>query len=89
MEVHFVMFHWKCILLCFSGSAFCCVSVEVHFVVFQWKCPVCNKAAEVDNLMIDGFFMELLKYVLFLGAKQPLQITSVRPLSLIWSAYRS
>ena len=27
----------------------------------KWMCPVCNKAALVDNLLIDGFFMELIK----------------------------
>jgi hypothetical protein len=28
---------------------------------FQWVCPVCNKPALNDNLMVDGFFMELVK----------------------------
>jgi len=27
----------------------------------KWKCPVCNKPALIHNLMIDGFFMELVK----------------------------
>jgi len=27
----------------------------------KWICPVCNKPALVDNLLIDGFFMELIK----------------------------
>ena len=27
----------------------------------KWICPVCNKPALVENLMIDGFFTELIK----------------------------
>merc|ERR1712227_975881 len=27
----------------------------------KWVCPVCNKHALVENLLIDGFFMELIK----------------------------
>jgi len=27
----------------------------------KWICPVCNKPALVENLLIDGFFMELIK----------------------------
>ena len=27
----------------------------------KWMCPVCNKPALVENLLIDGFFMELIK----------------------------
>ena len=26
----------------------------------KWSCPVCNKSALYENLLIDGFFMELL-----------------------------
>ena len=26
----------------------------------KWRCPVCNKTALNDNLLIDGFFMELI-----------------------------
>jgi len=27
----------------------------------KWVCPVCNKPALVENLLVDGFFMELIK----------------------------
>eukprot|EP00092_Neocalanus_flemingeri_P000443 GFUD01000472.1.p1 GENE.GFUD01000472.1~~GFUD01000472.1.p1 ORF type:complete len:513 (-),score=171.21 GFUD01000472.1:902-2377(-) len=27
----------------------------------KWICPVCNKPALVENLLVDGFFMELIK----------------------------
>jgi len=27
----------------------------------KWSCPVCNKPALVENLLVDGFFMELIK----------------------------
>ena len=35
----------------------------------KWMCPVCNKPALVENLLIDGFFMELIKWVLSLKSK--------------------
>ena len=27
----------------------------------KWLCPVCNKTALYDNLLIDGYFTEILK----------------------------
>jgi len=27
----------------------------------KWVCPVCNKPAVMENLLVDGFFMELIK----------------------------
>jgi hypothetical protein len=27
----------------------------------KWVCPVCNKAATMENLLVDGFFLELIR----------------------------
>jgi len=43
-------------LQCFDASLY----LQMNEKKPKWRCPVCNKTALNDNLLIDGFFMELI-----------------------------
>ena len=44
-------------LQCFDAALY----LQMNEKKPKWICPVCNKPALVDNLLIDGFFTELIR----------------------------
>merc|ERR1711862_168543 len=44
-------------LQCFDASLY----LQMNEKKPKWVCPVCNKPALMENLLVDGFFMELIK----------------------------
>ena len=44
-------------LQCFDAALY----LQMNEKKPKWICPVCNKPAFVDNLLIDGFFTELIR----------------------------
>jgi len=43
-------------LQCFDAQLYLCMNEKKP----KWKCPVCNKPALMENLLVDGFFSELI-----------------------------
>lgn len=42
---------------CFDVENF----IKINDISPKWKCPICNQYIKFDNLILDGFFTELLK----------------------------